>query len=137
MAVKQDFPDRYASNWPKIRKDTLLRTGGLCVMCRAKACEVHHTRYSYWDGRKWQRIAGKEQPLKDVFPLCRRCHGTAHSSQYWIWDKQNPDLGNRNTDDFVKYLQSCVKPRKKPQPPALSAVTWGDVCRAFWSRILT
>jgi len=132
----KDFPRRYASNWPAIRRETMIRTGGLCVCCRGKAVEVHHVRYALWNGKKWQRIAGKERPLIDVFPLCRKCHEAAHKPAFWIWDKQDPELGNRNTDEFVKHLQSCIKPKEKPQQQPLSTVTWADVYRAFWERIL-
>jgi hypothetical protein len=127
--MSQSFPHRYAANWRSIRQQTLQLTGGCCCLCAGRAKEVHHARYGLWDGKRYQSIAGKEHPLVDVFPLCNSCHTLAHAPQNWVWDKQNPALGNHNQPAFVERLQASLAPVRKPASvlPANTEPSWVNV----------
>ena len=125
----KQFPTRYASNWHQIRLATFSATGGKCTLCGGKAKQVHHVRYATWDGKKWTSIAGKERPLVDVYPLCLKHHKEAHAPHNWVWDKQNPALGNHNQPAFVERLQASLVPVKKSAsvPPANAEPSWVNV----------
>lgn len=110
--VLRQFPNRYAANWRDTRDRTLKMTAHKCVMCGKKATEVHHVRYKDAMGA----IAGRERPLFDVFPLCKKHHEEAHTSWNWVRDRFDPELGNHNREEFVQRLLNCVN---KPQQPVV------------------
>jgi hypothetical protein len=104
MTAKEiNFEKRYAKNWTtEFRRSVHQSVGGICIHCkREKSAEIHHSHYKDRRGA----IAGREKPGVDLFPLCQKCHGKAHSSANWIKDKADPVLGNRNTDQFLNQLE--------------------------------
>lgn len=112
MTTTHNYEVRYAANWQNIANFTKSLTQGKCVCCGKPATEVHHARYSI----NGEPIAGKEQPLVDVFPLCDAHHSEAHLKQNWVTDLGNPVLGNRNTPEYYQHLLRCAEPYKpKPQ----------------------
>ena len=52
------------------RSKAIERDKGLCVICGAIACEVHHIRF---------RSSGGKSELNNICCLCRECHNEAHS----------------------------------------------------------
>ena len=45
--------------------------GGICVFCKAPREAWHHKTYT--------RIGGKENPRRDIIPVCRYCHSLLHA----------------------------------------------------------
>jgi len=57
--------------WKNLRALILKRDSGRCVICKAKADEVHHLTYDQ---------VGYEPP-EDLISICDRCHNTIHPSK--------------------------------------------------------
>ncbi|MBL1177642.1 hypothetical protein [Pantanalinema sp. GBBB05] len=119
MSKKQRFPERYPPNWDDRRRIALSATSFRCVLCNARAEEVHHAYYS-------QARLGCERVFDQLFPLCKLCHKIAHRRINWIWDKIDPCWGNRNTEAFrqqllqasVRFQGAKITPVLKPATPA-------------------
>lgn len=80
MTVRRKRGDRKAeyakyldsAAWKRLRKQALLRDGGICrgFDCTARAAHVHHDRYP--------AVLGTEK-LEWLFSVCVDCHGLIHS----------------------------------------------------------
>ncbi len=102
-----NYSKRYAGNYKHTCKVSHQSTGGYCSWCLArKSEENHHVRYKDSIGC----IRGREIPGIDVFPLCLRCHDVvAHSDANWVRVKDNPELNNHNTPEFIDELSRRYK----------------------------
>lgn len=98
-----EFAVRYAQNYKAIVRLCHKSTNGVCCLCRSRRSEeAHHVCYSDRHGA----IAGREVPGIHLFPLCERCHNTAHKKENWLREKgEKAILGNRNTTAFVEKLK--------------------------------
>ena len=101
-----NFNSRYAKNWSETSVRTRKATRFRCVLCLQRAHVAHHAAYRKTNGKP---ISGNERAGVHVFPLCNSCHEIAHRSKNWIWDKENPRLGNRNSPEFYKKLRAGWK----------------------------
>jgi hypothetical protein len=101
-----NWGDRYADNWRQVTRFAHSLTHGRCTLCMIrKSTEVHHCYYKAGD----RALAGGEVPGRDVFPMCEGCHAIAHHPKNWIKDKQDPKLGNHNTETFTNKLRANFK----------------------------
>jgi hypothetical protein len=98
----QDWEVRYALNYKRVAGLAHIAVKNKCCNClRKKSKQVHHVMYQDKDGA----IAGRELPGVHIFPLCVDCHKRAHLRDVWIRNRQNPVLGHRNTDEFIRKLK--------------------------------
>jgi hypothetical protein len=56
--------------WQSTRDRRMAMSGGLCVLCRNPATEVHHVTYANVPREK----------TVDIVPLCRECHEEQHAA---------------------------------------------------------
>lgn len=127
-----NFEKRYAQNWTTdFRRGIHQSVGGVCIHCKKeKSKEIHHAHYKDRRGA----IAGREKPGVDLFPLCQKCHGIAHSKGNWIKDKTDPVLGNRNADKFLNQLEDNWKAMAKGKTkPDAKAKKWHWWKFAIWA----
>lgn len=102
-----NYSDRYADNWPALSKKAKQLTGELCCYpgCINPATEVHHALYCDKQGA----IAGREIAGVHIFPLCDRHHSKerdgAHHWRNWRKDRNQPELGNKNTPKYYLLLR--------------------------------
>ncbi len=102
------YNNRYADNWltelvPRAHK----ACKGICCHChRRPSKQIHHVRYQR-NGKAiagYERVDGDEE--KDAYGLCEDCHKQkAHATENWRRVKDNPELNNHNTDEFINRLR--------------------------------
>lgn len=86
--------------WRSIRSRIMTRDKAICRMCKAKATEVHHLRYT-------QRVL-EGRSDKHLLALCRSCHEAA---EFRGEEKVSP------SESRLRVLEALGKsPRKKPKP---------------------
>lgn len=59
--------------YKRTRKQAIERDDGLCVLCGAVACDVHHIVF---------RSRGGKSNLSNLACLCRDCHNMAHGEDW-------------------------------------------------------
>jgi predicted HNH restriction endonuclease len=91
-----------SEHWRKLRIKTLMRWGAYCQGCGASEdIEVHHVRYL----PNWE-----DTTIKDLVPLCGRCHDLAHSAP--------PKYNKRGRDSLLTYIKRITGWRTKGKQTA-------------------
>lgn len=110
--MSYDFSGRYSSNWKRKAKHARKLVNYHCCLClrRFRYLEVHHACYAQKNGH---RVKNKERTGSHIFPLCKSCHKEAHRRENWQWDKENPELNNKNTPEFKQRLIRGYKSIRK------------------------
>lgn len=67
---------RNKRQWLKVKKAAAERDGYQCIICHARATDVHHIIY--------RSQLGKDE-LANVVCLCRNCHEQAHGVNAKLW----------------------------------------------------
>lgn len=107
MSTQRERREVYATRrWEKLRLRALNAAGWLCVQCAAvgltKAAEIVHHKQPWQDatGARRRELAFDANNLE---PLCRDCHGQAHtSSKPNPWDalvRQSMELENETESE--------------------------------------
>jgi len=92
----QDYINSF--QWKDVRRKAINFYGDFCQACQIKhkSLDVHHKTYKNF---------GKNEPVEELIPLCRRCHTQLHV----IHKEQNP-LNRKSLWEVTEYFIASAVP---------------------------